>query len=481
MKRFSIPILCAVFFCSGAAALIFESLWFRQAGLAFGNSVWASALVLSSFMAGLAVGNTIVVRFAARIRRPVRAYALLETTVALSGAPLVWLLPKLGRWLDPLLGAELGQPWLLNALRLAVSFGVLLVPATAMGATLPILVKALSERDPNFGAVLGRLYGYNTMGAVLGALASEGFLVGWFGVRGAALAAAALYLSAAAVALAVQRALGGEVAPEPARPAPGAGATWRALLLAASSFVAGFLLLAFEVVWFRLLRLFVEPNAFTFSVLLAVVLSGIGVGGFVAGRLLGRRPLAYRHGAALACLAGAVAVGLYAAFRFVLGPYGTRYVQGTSDVLVALDGADAPGLPAVRRALHVHRRGARARDPERAARGGPPLPREHRRRHARLAGGRLPAASLPRDRALVLPARRAVRRRRRSPRSRPRARLGGAAHRARRRRRGSRWLRRCSHSRSAPCATAISRASRSASAIRTSRASPACARASPTR
>jgi spermidine synthase len=333
LKRFSIPILCAVFFCSGAAALIFESLWFRQAGLAFGNSVWASALVLSSFMAGLAVGNTIVVRMAPRIRRPVRAYALLETTVALSGAPLVWLLPKLGRWLDPLFGAELGQPWLLNALRLAVSFGVLLVPATAMGATLPILVKALSERDPNFGAVLGRLYGYNTMGAVLGALASEGFLVGWLGVRGAALAAAALYLSAAAVALAVQRALGTEPAPEPARRTSGAGATWRALLLAASSFVAGWVLLAFEVVWFRLLRLFVEPNAFTFSVLLAVVLSGIGLGGFVAGRLLGRRPLAYRHGAALACLAGAVAVGLYAAFRFVLGPYGTRYVQGVSDVL----------------------------------------------------------------------------------------------------------------------------------------------------
>ena len=179
MKRSSVQILCAVFFCSGAAALVFESLWFRQAGLAFGNSVWASSLVLSSFMAGLAVGNGLVVRAAARIRRPVRVYAGLEATIAVSGSLLVWALPLLGRWLDPLLAAAAGTPWLLNALRLALSFAVLLVPATAMGATLPILVKALSERDANFGAVLGRLYGYNTMGAVAGALATEVFLVGY--------------------------------------------------------------------------------------------------------------------------------------------------------------------------------------------------------------------------------------------------------------------------------------------------------------
>jgi hypothetical protein len=48
-------LLCAIMFVSGAAALLFETLWFRQAGLAFGNSVWASSLVLTSFMAGLAL------------------------------------------------------------------------------------------------------------------------------------------------------------------------------------------------------------------------------------------------------------------------------------------------------------------------------------------------------------------------------------------------------------------------------------------
>ena len=76
-------LLSAVFFASGASALIFETLWFRQAGLAFGNSIWASSLVLSGFMAGLALGNALVARAGARLSNPVRAYAFAEAAIAL--------------------------------------------------------------------------------------------------------------------------------------------------------------------------------------------------------------------------------------------------------------------------------------------------------------------------------------------------------------------------------------------------------------
>ena len=65
-------LLCAIFFLSGAAGLLFETLWFHQAGLAFGNGVWASSLVLAGFMAGLALGNAAVARWGGRIERPVR-------------------------------------------------------------------------------------------------------------------------------------------------------------------------------------------------------------------------------------------------------------------------------------------------------------------------------------------------------------------------------------------------------------------------
>jgi predicted membrane-bound spermidine synthase len=68
-----VPALCAATFLSGASALVFETLWFRQAGLVLGNAVWSSSPVLAAFMAGLALGNGLGGRFAARLVRPTRA------------------------------------------------------------------------------------------------------------------------------------------------------------------------------------------------------------------------------------------------------------------------------------------------------------------------------------------------------------------------------------------------------------------------
>lgn len=95
-------VVSAIMFTSGVAALLFETLWFRQAGLSFGNSVWASSLVLSSFMAGLALGNGVVAQRGDRVRHPIRLYAVLELSIAVSGVSLVWVLPGLGDWLAPL-------------------------------------------------------------------------------------------------------------------------------------------------------------------------------------------------------------------------------------------------------------------------------------------------------------------------------------------------------------------------------------------
>ena len=88
-----VQLLCAVFFVSGVAALIFETLWFRQAGLAFGSGVWASSLVLSSFMAGIALGNGLIARHGSRLRRPIRFFAALELVIGTTGLALVWALP----------------------------------------------------------------------------------------------------------------------------------------------------------------------------------------------------------------------------------------------------------------------------------------------------------------------------------------------------------------------------------------------------
>lgn len=318
--------LCAVFFVSGAAALVFQVLWFRQAGLALGNTVWASALVTSSFMAGLAIGNAAAARWGRATLRPLRAYALLEIVVALAGVGLVAVFPLIGMALAPLMGS-LGAA-ALNALRVAVSFALLLVPSCAMGATLPLLAGALSARDANFGRVLGRLYGWNTLGAFAGTLLGDLLLIEAFGIRGTAYVAAALNVLAATGALAFGRrfADSGPVAERPAQERLSAAA-WRAL---GAAFLSGGILLALEVVWFRFLLSFSPSSAWTFAVMLAVVLLGIGAGGLLAAALLGRVTEGYRWAPIVALLAGLGVPASYASFLSVVPPLGAAPLQTIS-------------------------------------------------------------------------------------------------------------------------------------------------------
>ncbi|MFZ3375175.1 MAG: hypothetical protein WA183_06445, partial [Chthoniobacterales bacterium] len=200
-----IAILSGILFLSGIGALIFETLWLRLSGLAFGNSVWAAALILSSFMAGLALGNAIAA--SSRIRRwqPLHLYAALEVAVACFGCTIVFALPLLGGWMRPVWQALWSHHSVLLGLRFVLSFLILLVPTTAMGLTLPVLMEDPVLRRTNFGRVIGLLYGWNTLGAVAGAVLGEAYLIEAFGLRGTGLAAGLASCIAALIALLVAR------------------------------------------------------------------------------------------------------------------------------------------------------------------------------------------------------------------------------------------------------------------------------------
>ncbi|MBW2363037.1 MAG: spermidine synthase [Deltaproteobacteria bacterium] len=308
--------LAGIFFLSGAAGLLFETLWFRQAGLAFGNSFWASSLVLASFMAGLGLGNALVARLGARVREPLRAYAVLEVAIGAGGVAVVFGLPSLTPALVALLRPLLEQPWLVNPLRLVVGFVLLALPATAMGATLPLLVRVLAARDASFGSALGRLYGWNTLGAVVGCLIGEIALIERFGVRGTALVAAGANLVAAAGGLWLARRVVTGV--EAATQSRTGVLTPAALRFLCAAGLSGAVLLALEVVWFRFMHLFTHSGAVAFSIMLAVVLSGIASGGLLAGFWLRRDPTGERNISLLSLAAGLLLIATYAGFRFAL-------------------------------------------------------------------------------------------------------------------------------------------------------------------
>src|SRR6266481_903640 len=285
-----VAVLCGVLFLSGTGALIFETLWLRLSGLAFGNSVWAAALILSSFMAGLALGNAIAASSRIRRWRPLHLYALLEVLVALLGCTIVFGLPVLGELLRPVWQMLWNYQPALLGVRFIVSFLILLVPTTAMGLTLPVLIEDPMLRQTNFGRAIGFLYGSNTLGAVVGAALGEGYLIATFGLRGTSLAAALASCIAAAVALLITQIDRNTSALVPERTLPlRLGARywppWRMLFI---SFGTGCILLTLEVIWFRFLRLYVVSTPTAFAIMLAVVLAGIGLGGIAAGMMFRR-------------------------------------------------------------------------------------------------------------------------------------------------------------------------------------------------
>ena len=113
--------ISVVLFLSGASALIFQTLWLRLSGLAFGNSIWAAALILSSFMAGLGLGGALAAVLTLPRARPLRVYAALEVIIAIFGSTLVFGIPYLGEWMRPLFQVLWAHQQFLNVLRFSVS------------------------------------------------------------------------------------------------------------------------------------------------------------------------------------------------------------------------------------------------------------------------------------------------------------------------------------------------------------------------
>src|SRR2546430_6398429 len=151
-SRQALRLIAICFLLSGATGLIYEVLWARMLGLVFGATTLAVSTVLAAFMGGLALGSAVGGRWAARIRRPLRAYGWMEVGIAIYAL----LVPLLFRWVDTLY-VHIWQQFHpgffgFSLWRFVLSCLMLLVPTTMMGATLPILSSALlhsSGRNSN--------------------------------------------------------------------------------------------------------------------------------------------------------------------------------------------------------------------------------------------------------------------------------------------------------------------------------------------
>lgn len=171
-------IVWALFLFSGICGLIYEVLWCRHLGLLFGNTVESMSAVLTAFMSGLALGSYVGGRICHRLKRPMMAYGILELAIGIYCAFLPWAFsaesPIIPFYRH--LYGETGGSTGLSIARFSISFVLLLIPTTFMGATLPVLSQYLVRSRAFLGKTVGALYAINTLGAVLGA-ALTGFVL----------------------------------------------------------------------------------------------------------------------------------------------------------------------------------------------------------------------------------------------------------------------------------------------------------------
>ena len=199
-------------------------------------------------MAGLALGSAIAASWTLQRWRPLRVYAGLEVVVAVFGCTLVFGLPLLGEWMRPVFQALWNHQQFLNGLRFSVSFSILLIPTTAMGLTLPVLLEDPLLKHQEFGRTIGILYGFNTLGAVAGALLGETYLIRTCRLLGTGLTAGCMGCAAAGIAWLFSGAETVGQTPKRFRLLLSLGnrPPWRLLFV---SMGAGAILLGLEVIW----------------------------------------------------------------------------------------------------------------------------------------------------------------------------------------------------------------------------------------
>lgn len=215
---------------NGAAALGFEVLWSRLLAMAFGATVYAFALVLGVFLFGLAIGAAIGANLAARVRNPRTALAALQlcSVAAVGGTSL--LVPVMAAALAGVDERAAGDPLVVHLTNLVRTLVVVLPGAVVWGMSFPMALRCLGRDEQDAARRVGRLYAFNTVGAVLGALGVSFVLLPRVG--GVAAAAHLVILPiAAAVVLLLSKARGMPSGPLPyGRGSVLAGAVVAALL-----------------------------------------------------------------------------------------------------------------------------------------------------------------------------------------------------------------------------------------------------------
>jgi len=191
---------------SGAAALIYEVTWTRSLSIILGSTTYALSTLLSTFMAGLALGGFIGGKLADRAKNLLLIFGLLELGIGIFGLitiPLIHMIPPL---YFKIYRAYHVSPSLYFLFQFLLCGLIMLVPTTLMGATFPVVSKKVTTSLNEMGRGVGNAYSFNTFGAILGSFSAGFILMPLLGVRIAAIIAACLNIIVALTMIGISRA-----------------------------------------------------------------------------------------------------------------------------------------------------------------------------------------------------------------------------------------------------------------------------------
>ena len=342
-NRASINWLMMIYFTSGICSLIDEVIWVRLLKLTLGNTVYATSIVVSTFMAGLALGALIMSRYSDRIKRQLRLYALIETLITIAALLLPWALKIADRvyvWFYRTY--EPTQKELL-VVQVVISGLLVLGPSMLMGSTFPLLGRYVTSLENQTGRLVGRLYALNTLGAAVGCFLAGFVLIRSMGIMGTLYTAAIINIFVAFAGWFLSRfsraTVGEKDQEEPHEighrpPSHGvnveiAGTTsggGRMYVLLFAFFLSGLISISYELLWMRSIVHLLSGYTYVFSSVLTIYLLGNVIGAGIGSGLVKELKSPAAGFAVTLCLLGIC--GIF---------YLPLLIHWTSDILPRID------------------------------------------------------------------------------------------------------------------------------------------------
>ena len=278
----AIPFLFGLYFISGFNALLYQVAWQRMLGLFSGSDVRSVTIIVASYLFGLGLGNLLGGSVSDRLsnQKCVMVYGCCNLAIAAFALASRFLFYDL---------LFLRLQYLAQSLpvTLGIVFFSLLIPTVLMGISLPMLSKAVNRSAEGAASLIGWLYGFNTLGSGLGTLVSGWYIVGTLGYDKTVYLGALFSFTVGVSALILAARFSPsnfphhqlEVATAPLENKTQSLKSWYLLV-----FLSGFTAISWEIIWFRVLDIALQSNAYTYGHLLAFVLISSAIGSMIGAK-----------------------------------------------------------------------------------------------------------------------------------------------------------------------------------------------------